>query len=136
VGDLVKRSVAEIVKLACPIVLRSLLFAYVHSVASTEATICVHVASFIMNSIMERWVQSCRHELLDRTLIWNEHHLGHAQREYEEFCNSHRAHQAKRQAAPLRPVPAPITDPDRITHLNVRRHDRLGGVLHEYLHAA
>ncbi|SPL91903.1 Mobile element protein [[Actinomadura] parvosata subsp. kistnae] len=23
-----------------------------------------------MNSIMERWVQSCRHELLDRYLLW------------------------------------------------------------------
>ncbi|MFI9848489.1 hypothetical protein ACIHFD_66605 [Nonomuraea sp. NPDC051941] len=29
-----------------------------------------------MNSIMERWVQSCRCELLDRYLVvWNEHHL-------------------------------------------------------------
>jgi transposase InsO family protein len=28
-----------------------------------------------MNSIMERWVQTCRHELLDRTLIWNLPHL-------------------------------------------------------------
>jgi putative transposase len=24
-----------------------------------------------MNSVMERWIQSCRHELLDRTLIFN-----------------------------------------------------------------
>ncbi|MFI9836267.1 hypothetical protein ACIHFD_04490 [Nonomuraea sp. NPDC051941] len=30
-----------------------------------------------MNSIMERWVQSCRHELLDRCLVWNERHLRH-----------------------------------------------------------
>lgn len=89
-----------------------------------------------MNSIMERWIQSCRHELLDRTLVWNEHHLRHALREYEKLYNSHRAHQAKHQEAPLRPVPAPITDPNRIAHLNIRRHDRLGGVLHEYLHAA
>ena len=28
-----------------------------------------------MNSIMERWIQTCRHELLDRTLIWNQAHL-------------------------------------------------------------
>ncbi len=28
-----------------------------------------------MNSIMERWVGSCRRELLDRTLIWNQRHL-------------------------------------------------------------
>ena len=89
-----------------------------------------------MNSIMERRVQSCRRELLDRTLVWTEHRLRHALREYEKFYNSHRAHQAKCQAAPLHPVPAPITDPDRIAHLNIRRHDRLGGVLHEYLHAA
>jgi putative transposase len=28
-----------------------------------------------MNAIMERWVLSCRRELLDRTLIWDQHHL-------------------------------------------------------------
>jgi putative transposase len=28
-----------------------------------------------MNSIMERWVLTCRRELLDRTLIWNQRHL-------------------------------------------------------------
>jgi putative transposase len=28
-----------------------------------------------MNAVMERWVQTCRHELLDRTLIWNQTHL-------------------------------------------------------------
>jgi putative transposase len=27
-----------------------------------------------MNSIIERWIQTCRHELLDRTLIWNQRH--------------------------------------------------------------
>lgn len=36
-----------------------------------------------MNSIMERWIQACRHELLDRALIWNHTHLLHALREYE-----------------------------------------------------
>ncbi|MFI5897857.1 hypothetical protein ACIA5D_48025 [Actinoplanes sp. NPDC051513] len=30
----------------------------------------------------------------------------------------------------------PITDPDRIAHLNIHRHDRLGGILHEYRQAA
>ncbi|MHA6757046.1 integrase core domain-containing protein [Streptacidiphilus sp. PAMC 29251] len=89
-----------------------------------------------MNSIMERWVQTCRHELLDRTLIWNQNHLRRALREFETHHNKHRPHQAMAQAAPLRAVPEPITDPDRITHLNIRRHDRLGGVIHEYQHAA
>ncbi|WP_204069734.1 hypothetical protein, partial [Planobispora siamensis] len=59
-----------------------------------------------------------------------------ALREYERFYNRHRAHQALEQAAPLRAVPDPITDPMRIAKLSVRRRDRLGGVLHEYSHAA
>ncbi len=43
-----------------------------------------------MNSIMERWIGSCRRELLDRTLIWNQRHLMIVLPEYEDFCNTHR----------------------------------------------
>ncbi len=43
-----------------------------------------------MNAIMERWVQTCRRELLDRTLIWNQRHMLHALREFEQSCNEHR----------------------------------------------
>ena len=89
-----------------------------------------------MNSIIERWVQTCRHELLDRTLIWNQRHLLHSLREFEHFYNEHRPHRVLRAAAPLRPLPEPIADPERIAHLDVRRRDRLGGTLHEYRHAA
>jgi hypothetical protein len=49
------------------------------------------------NSVMERWLQTCRRELLDRTLV---------------------------------------AAPDQIASLHIRRRDRLGGVLHEYHHAA
>ncbi|GAA1258036.1 MULTISPECIES: integrase core domain-containing protein [Streptomyces] len=89
-----------------------------------------------MNSIMERWVQTCRRELLDRTLIWNQRHLLHALREFEQFYNGHRPHQGIANAAPLHPLPAPIADPDKIARLDIRRCDRLGGTLHEYQHAA
>jgi putative transposase len=89
-----------------------------------------------MNSIMERWIQTCRRELLDRTLIWNQRHLLYALREFETFYNRHRPHRALRSAAPLHPLPGPITDLDQITRLDVRRRDRLGGTLHEYKHAA
>ncbi|MET7542616.1 integrase core domain-containing protein [Streptomyces sp. NPDC005507] len=89
-----------------------------------------------MNSIMERWVQTCRHELLDRTLVWNQRHLLRALREFEQHHNTHRPHQAIGQAAPLRSVPEPINDPARIAHLDIRRTDRLAGVIHEYRHAA
>jgi putative transposase len=89
-----------------------------------------------MNSIMERWVRTCRHELLDRTLIWNQRHLLHALREFECFYNGHRPHQGLANTRPLHPLPTPIADPDQIAQLHVRRRDRLGGILHEYEHAA
>lgn len=89
-----------------------------------------------MNAIMERWVRTCRRELLNRTLIWNHAHLMHALREFERHYNRHRPHRALHQAAPLRPAPEPITEQARIIHLDVRRRDRLGGTLHEYEHAA
>jgi transposase InsO family protein len=89
-----------------------------------------------MNSIMERWIQSCRHELLDRTLIWNQTHLLHALREYERHHNRHRPHRGISNARPLHPLPEPITDPDQLARLDVRRRDRLGGIIHEYRQAA
>jgi putative transposase len=89
-----------------------------------------------MNSIMERWIQSCRHELLDRTLIWNQQHLLHALREYEQFYNTHRPHQGIANARPLRPLPSPTTGQDQIARLNIQRCPRLGGILNEYHHAA
>jgi hypothetical protein len=49
--------------------------------------------------------------------------------ECEDFYNSHRPHRGLDQAALLRPLPDGITDLD---HFRVRRHDRVGGVIHEY----
>ncbi|MFE2070012.1 integrase core domain-containing protein [Streptomyces sp. NPDC059467] len=89
-----------------------------------------------MNSIMERWVQTCRRELLDRTLIWNHRRLLHASREFEHFYNEHRPHQGLANARPLRLLPQPITNPEQMSHLDIQRHDRLGGLLHEYQRAA
>jgi hypothetical protein len=89
-----------------------------------------------MNSIMERWVQTCRRELLDRTLIWNQRHLLHALRESGQFCNGHRPHQGITSARPLYPLPTPIADPKQIARPGIRRCDRLGGIIHEYEHAA
>jgi hypothetical protein len=54
-----------------------------------------------MNSIMERWIGSCRRELLDRTLIWNQRYLM-VLREHEDFYNPHRPRRALDQAL-LRP---------------------------------
>jgi putative transposase len=78
---------------------------------------------------MERWTGSCRRELLDRTLIWNQQHLMIVLREYEDFYNTYRPHRTLSQAAPLRPLPDGIADLD---HFRLQRRDRAGGVIHEY----
>jgi putative transposase len=65
-----------------------------------------------MNSIMERWISSCRRELLARTLIWNQRHLMMVLREYEDFYNS--------------PPAASRSEPSRATAAPARRRHRPG----------
>ena len=88
-----------------------------------------------MNAIMERRVLTCRRELLDRTLIWNQAHLLHALPEFEQSCNAHRPHQGIANTRPLPALPPPLPELPA-TSLDIRRRDRLGGILHEYQHAA
>src|ERR1700716_3246567 len=59
------------------------------------------------NAIIERWVGSCRRELLDRVLILNARHLSHVLATYEAHYNPHRPHRSLAQAAPLRPWTTP-----------------------------
>lgn len=61
-----------------------------------------------MNALMERWAQTCRRELLDRTLVWNQRHLLHALREFEQHYNSHRPTKASQTPARLRGLATPI----------------------------
>ena len=84
-----------------------------------------------MNAIMERWVGSARREILDRILILNAAHLRTVLAQYETHFNEHRPHRALGQASPRKALP----DPTR-TDFKVIRHDRLGGLLHEYRQAA
>ena len=81
-------------------------------------------------------MRTCHAELLDRILIWNQTHLLHALHEFETHYNEHRPHRTLHQAAPLRLTPEPTTEQAQIVHLDIRRRDRLGGILHEYEHAA
>jgi hypothetical protein len=60
------------------------------------------------------------------SLIWNQRHLLRALREFEAFYN-HRPHQGIAGARPLLRLPSRITDRNEITHLDIRRHQRLGG---------
>jgi putative transposase len=72
-----------------------------------------------------------------RMLVRNQALLLQALRHYERHYNAHRPYRGISNARPLRPLPEPITTPDTVTHLNIRRRDRLGGgIIHEYEHAA
>jgi putative transposase len=80
---------------------------------------------------MERWVGSLRREILDRILIVNAAHLRTVLAECQAHFNTHRPHRSLEQASPLRALPEPIGADTEII-----RHDRLGGLLHEYSQAA
>jgi putative transposase len=52
------------------------------------------------NAFAERWVRTLRHELLDRTIIWNQRQLKQLLEKYIEHYNNHRPHQSLHQRAP------------------------------------
>ena len=80
------------------------------------------------NAIAERFVGTVRRELLDRLLIINQRHAATVLREFERHYNDHRPHCSLGQAAPSRPLPRRA--PTEIC--KIQRHDRVGGLLHEY----
>jgi putative transposase len=84
------------------------------------------------NAIAERFVATIRRELLDRLLIVNQRHAAAVLLAFERHYNDHRPHRTLGQAAPLRPLPR--RNPTAVD--NIRRHDRLGGLIHEYQHVA
>ena len=90
-------------------------------------------------------MRTVRTECLDHLLIVNAHHLERVLRSYVVHYNCHRPHQGIDQKIPARPRPlaamstpqANSADPDRRRSRKfVRRHDRLGGLIHEYELAA
>ena len=91
-------------------------------------TMLCNVRTPRMNAITERWIGGCRRELLDRTLIWNQHHLRRMLRDYETHHNQHRPHRSLHGAAPLKPLPEPV----HLEQHGIRRHTRVGGLINEY----
>jgi putative transposase len=91
-------------------------------------TVLCNVQTPRMNAIAERWIGGCRHELLDRTLIWNQAHLRRILREYETHHNQHRPHRSLNAAAPLNPLSEPVN----LDQYRVRRQARIGGLINEY----
>jgi hypothetical protein len=79
------------------------------------------------NAYTERWVRTLRADRLDRILILGRRHLEHVLRIYRRHYNDHRPHRALRLVPPNGRDPTPL---GTTTHL--RRHDLLGGLIHEY----
>ncbi|TCO45849.1 integrase core domain-containing protein [Actinocrispum wychmicini] len=85
------------------------------------------------NAIAERWVGSVRRECLDRMLIVNRHHLERVLADYVDHFNVHRPHRTLNQRPPHDDA---IHVPPFGAAMHVQRHDRLGGLIHEYQHVA
>lgn len=85
------------------------------------------------NAFAERWVRTLRHELLDRTIIWNERQLQALLVEYIDHYNQHRPHRGINQRAPNddMAVVAPIR-PGR----PIERRTMCAGLINEYRPAA
>ena len=97
------------------------------------------------NAFAERFVRTVRSECLDHLLVVNERHLERILRSYAHHYNGHRPHQGLSQEIPASESTTqfavePISDVSQ-RHLRrhsgqVRRDDRLGGLIHEYERAA
>lgn len=87
------------------------------------------------NAIAERFVGTMRRECLDWLLIANRRHLERVLRIFIDHYNGHRPHRALDLEAPdcanVVPLPSKPREPT-----DVRRRDRLGGLIHEYRVAA
>ena len=87
------------------------------------------------NAHAERWVGSVRRECLDRLLIFSRRQLEHVLRVYTRHYNQHRPHRALALRPPeqadgnLKPLREPPFS-------QLIRKDLLGGLIHEYDHAA
>ncbi len=85
------------------------------------------------NAYAERWVRTVRAECLDWLLIRNRRHLEWVLAVYVGHYNSTRPHRGLDLHTPL-PAPRPLARTGSVGL--IERVDRLGGVIHEYRHAA
>ena len=86
----------------------------------------------MLTSFAERWVRTLRHELLDRTIIWNEQQLRQLLEEYLSHYNTHRPHRSMNQRAPADGGDVAAIGPGQ----PIRRHTTCSGLINEYRSAA
>ncbi|WP_419922584.1 integrase core domain-containing protein [Candidatus Poriferisodalis sp.] len=85
------------------------------------------------NACAERWIDTVRRELLDRTIIWNQRQLERLVTDHIEHYNRHRPHRSldQRPPAPHRPPSANTS-----TSLRATKTTRCNGLINEYRHGA
>jgi len=81
------------------------------------------------NGIAERWVGSCRRDLLDHVIALNEYHLKRLLSEYVRHYREDRTHLGHAKQTPAGRTPSAASGP-------VVSHRRLGGLHHRYERAA
>jgi transposase InsO family protein len=81
------------------------------------------------NGVAERWVGSCRRELLDHVIALNERHLKRLLSEYVSYHHEDRTHLGLGKGTPRCRIRC-------VTSGRVLSHDRLGGLHHRYDRAA
>ncbi len=80
------------------------------------------------NAFAERWVRTIRHELLDRTLIWNQRQLRRLIEEFMAHHNEHRHHRSLGQRAPTDQGDATVIELDQ----QIRRITACHALINEY----
>jgi putative transposase len=88
------------------------------------------------NAHAERWVRTVRTECLDWTLIYNERHLHRVLTEYVRHYNTARPHRGIDLQVPAPPGAAQVIPIASAGNRPIERVDVLGGLIHEYRHAA
>lgn len=77
------------------------------------------------NGVAERWVGSCRREILDHVIVFNEDHLRRLLRDYVSYYNAERVHTGIRDAPERRAIEAQPSPGAKVVGL-----PRLGGLHH------
>jgi putative transposase len=80
------------------------------------------------NGTAERWVGSCKRELIDHVIVMDEGHLRRLVRDYVDYYNSERVHTVLRDAPNGRPVEIRPSDDSKVVGL-----PRVGGLHHRYV---
>lgn|SRR5487761_17794 len=81
------------------------------------------------NGIAERWVESCRRDLLDHVIALNERHLKRLLLEYVSYYHEDRTHLGLGKGTPLGRIASAISG-------RIVSHERVGGLHHRYDRAA